>query len=145
VDNFAVRLEDERTHIAVDIPDTYWDEFRRLGVAGAAAEQALREILEARARREHQLAQAGAATPGNPATPVRDEHLAVGRSDHVRTQGAADRDQASADNAATLASQWYPDGLHGASALPAHAAGERSTRTQLALRRTDTQSATRGR
>lgn len=125
---FAAAVTDEQIRLATGVdPAAYGEELSRLGVAGEAAAQALRETLAARAAQEMAQGQADAAIPDNPATAGVDEHATVGMPGNARDVGAANRDGAAARtrNAAQLAGQWYPEGLNNPTVVPAQVAGKR--------------------
>jgi hypothetical protein len=140
-DGFDAAVRQERTRLADGVPPaSYADELERLGVGGAAAAQALREVLAARAAQEWRESQAAAAIPDDPATASVDEHTTTGRPGSARATGEANRAQAGARTAAHLAAEWYPEGMNHPGAMPAAVAGRQpaNARTQ-----TPTQAQTR--
>jgi hypothetical protein len=127
---YTAALSYEQIQLATGVdPAAYAQELARLGRAGDAAAQALRDALATRAGRELAQGRADAATPDNPTTTGVDEHTAVGLPRNAGDTGDANRDNATAGTrtAAQLAAEWYPDGLHHPTALPAQAAGKRRT------------------
>ena len=129
---FAAAVSDEQIRLATGVdPQVYHDELHRLGVGGDAAAQALRDALAARAGREMTQARADAATPDDPTTAGVDEHATVGMPRNAHDIGDANRDQTTAGNrtAAQLAGEWYPEGLHHPTAMPAHVAGKQPAAT----------------
>ncbi|GLI00923.1 hypothetical protein [Phytohabitans aurantiacus] len=133
VDGFDTAVDQERARLADGIHGAaFAEELERLGAGGAAAAQALREILQARAGEHLGHAQAAAATPDDPSTAGVNEHATMGLPRSARDVGEGSRDQADARTAAQLAAEWYPEGLHHPAALPADVAVRQpaSTRTR---------------
>jgi hypothetical protein len=125
---FATAVSDEQIRLATGVdPASYAEELSRLGAAGEAAAQALREALAAQAGREMTQGHVDTAIPDNPATASVAEHATVGMPSNARDVGAANRDGAAARtrNAADVAGEWYPEGLNNPSAMPAHVTGKR--------------------
>lgn len=135
----AVRQEQTRPADGAPVA-AYAEELERLGVGGAAAAQALREVLAARAGQELRQGHTDAATPDDPTTAGVDEHATVGMPRNARGVGDADRDRAGARTAAQLAAEWYPEGMHQPGGIPAHVANR-----QPANARTPTPTASRAR
>ncbi|GIF74172.1 MULTISPECIES: hypothetical protein [Asanoa] len=127
---FAAAVTDEQIRLSTGVdPRDYAEQLDQLGAGGAAAAQALRETLAARAGQDLADGRSDAATPDNPATAV-NEHT-TGLVDHKRATADGERDSAAAGtrNAAQLAAEWYPEGLNHPAALPGHVAGKRPAAT----------------
>jgi hypothetical protein len=141
---FTAAVSEEQIRLATGVDaETYTAELQRLGAGGDAAARALREALAARAGREMAQGRRDAATPDDPSTVGVDEHTTVGMPRNARDVGEANRDQAAAATrtAAQLAGEWYPEGLHHPTGVPAHVAGTQpatavpiNTRTRAAGR-----------
>jgi len=132
-DGFDAAVRQERARLAEGVPGAaYAYELERLGVGGAAAAQALRDVLTARAGQQLRQSHTGAATPNDPTTAGINEHTTTGLPRNARDIGDADRDHAGARSAAQLVAEWYPDGLHQPGVMPAHVANRQpaNARTQ---------------
>jgi hypothetical protein len=133
VERFDAAVCAERARLVDGEPGAgFAAELERLGAGGAAAAQALREMLEVRAGEQRRHGQAAASVVDDPATAGVDEH-ASGLPRSARDAGDGDRDEAAARTAAQLAAEWFPGGLQHPQAMPDHVAGQHpaAARTQM--------------
>lgn len=136
--DFVDAIADEQLHLATGTdPDDYATELARLGTAGDAFTEALREALAERAGRDLAHAAADAATSDNPATPDVDEHTTEGQPHSTTDTADANRDNAAAGRtAAQLAGEWFPDGLNHPHAMPPDVANRQTATTTRTAGRT---------
>jgi hypothetical protein len=143
-DAFAAAVSDEQIRLATGVdPAIYTEQLHRLGVAGEAAAQALRETLAAQAGQDLAEGRANAATVDDPDTAV-DERTTIGMPDSAQDIGDANRNSAAAGRtAAQLAGEWYPGGLDHPGAIPDHVASKRPANAAPAQNPTRTAGRTR--
>jgi hypothetical protein len=120
-DSFYAAVGDECVRLADGVdPETYAVQLERLGVGGRAAAQALRELL-ADPTGKNVTPSRGNEPPSTGTTAATNHEGEPLQGD---SPGTVVPGRLTAD-APAIAAQWYPDGINGHQAMPAHVSAKR--------------------